>query len=83
MSDILVIIEESLSKHLKGSIIVTYDNGIIRAQLTNDFLQYPLTVSFNVPHEHLFISAAQQNIADNLYQKLRHMIEKNIFKWYD
>lgn len=83
MSDILLTLSDMLREHLKGNIELYYINGVLRAELTNDFLQYPLTVTINIPEEHLYIPKAYEKITDNLYQKFRHMIEKNLFTWYD
>ena len=83
MSDILIIFEDMLRQRLKGDIKVEYINGVLRAELTNKFLQYPLTVYVHVPEEHLYTPIAYEKITDTLYQKIRHYVEKNIFTWYD
>lgn len=83
MKDNLIKIGDLINEKIKGTINISYYNGVIWAQLENDFLQNTISVGVQIPEEHLYVEIAHQKIANGLYQKLRHLIEKNIFTWYD
>ena len=83
MKDNLIRIEDTLKEKLKGEINVSYYNGVLWAQLENNFLNNSISVGVQVPEEHICVEIALENIADSLYIKLKHLIEKNIFTWYD
>lgn len=83
MNDNIILIENILKEKLKGDINISYYNGVLWAQLQNKFFANLISVGVQVPEEHLNVEIAVENIADSLYIKFKHLIEKNIFTWYD
>lgn len=72
-----------LAHHLKGNVSISYYNGVIFARLENNFLSSAVTITLEVPPEHIVIEKVRQKINNLLYHKMRYFIEKNIFTWYD